>query len=108
LASSRGTSNGPDWNDLDAVMRAVEEFHRVWVDVTISTQTKGTRGGLRVQATATRKHNSTLGAHNSVSRSLRIGSGDPVLGVASMFRLIHELDRDCGQMWAQAELFESV
>jgi hypothetical protein len=108
LASSRVTSNGPDWSDLEMVIKAVEEFHRVRVDLTISTQTIGSRGGLRVMAVATRRDKPELGARHSVSRSLRIGSGDPAQAVASMFRLIHELDRDCGQMWAQAELFESV
>jgi len=108
LASSRYSSNGPDWTDLDVVMRAVEEFHAVYVDITISTQTIGSRGGLLVMARATRRDKKALGARPSVSRSLRIGYGDPGQVVAALFRLIHELDRDCGQMWAQAELFESV
>jgi len=108
LASSRFSSNGPDWTDLDVVMRAVEEFHAVCVDITISTRTIGSRGGLIVMAQATRRDKRGVGAQPSVSRSLMIGYGDPEKAVAALFRLIHELDRDCGQMWAQASLFESV
>jgi len=108
LASNRSSSNGPDWKDLDAVIRAVEEFHGVYVDITICVRTYGSIGGLIVMAQATRKYKKDVGAVASVSRSLRIGYGDPSEGVAAMFRLIHELDHECGQTWAQAELFESV
>jgi len=108
LASSRGSSNGPDWTDLDAAIRAVEEFHEAYIYIIIGTNTLGSRGGLLATAEAFRTTRKAVGARPSVSRSLMIGYGDPEKAVAALFRLIHELDRDCGQMWAQAELFESV
>lgn len=36
LASSRGTSNGPDWRDLAEMLTAFEEQNRVTIEICIS------------------------------------------------------------------------
>ena len=105
LVSSRVTSNGPDWEDLEATMRALEEFHSVGVEISITVLHQGTKGGLLARAVAVKKGSLSVGALPSVSRSLRIGCTEPRMVAARIFRLMYDLDRDCGQMWAQADLF---
>lgn len=68
----------------------------------------GRKGLLEVRAEAKRLVNASMGARPSVSRSVLISGGDPVMVAATIFRLVYDIDRDCGAMWAQAELFESV
>jgi hypothetical protein len=87
-------------------MEAMSEFHSAEVTLSISLSRLGNTTGLRVTAVAMRKGPQVVGARPSVSRSCRIGSGDREMGVAAMFRLMYDLDRDCGQMWSQAELFK--
>jgi len=108
LASSRGTSNGPDWEDVEQTMRALEEFHSVDVEISIVPLHLGKAGGLNARAVAVRRGAFSVGAMPSVSRSVRIGCTDPAQVVARIFRLMYDLDRDCGQMWAQPELFKEA
>ena len=63
---------------------------------------------LVVTAKAARRVNANAAAVASVSRSRPIGSTDAQMGVAGIFRLLYELDLDCGQMWSQEELFSGV
>jgi hypothetical protein len=89
-------------------MEAVSDYHNVEVGVHLTLPQVQSRGRVRVTAVATRRGSVPTGVRPSVSRSALIGSTDPVKDTALIFRLIHDLDRDCGQMWAQAGLFESV
>jgi len=108
LASSRGTSSGPDWTDIQAAMEAVSDFHKVEVVIHIALPVVTSGGRVRAMVVATRRGTVPMGVRPSVSRSAPLGCGDPSKDTAVIFRLIHELDRDCGQMWAQAELFTNA
>jgi len=108
LASSRLSSNGPDWTDVAAAILAVEDFHRVSLIVEVMLPRPGRKGILEIKAEAKRLVNAFMGAKPSVSRSVLISGGDPSMVVATIFRLVYDIDRDCGAMWAQDTLFESV
>lgn len=108
MASKRGLSNGPDWIDVAMVMSALETFHNVEISVTLSLVTGADTGTLKIVAKATKRKLATADQRNSVSRSLTIGSSALATVNASTFRLLYELDRDCGAMWNQAEMNVSV
>jgi hypothetical protein len=84
----------------------MEEFHSVGMEISIVPLHLGKVGGLNARAVAVKKGAFSVGALPSVSRSVRIGCTDPQKVVALLYRLMYDLDRDCGQMWAQAELFK--
>jgi hypothetical protein len=105
LAASRATSNGPDWTDIAEAIAAVESYHNVTLGLHVSVPVVSQKGKVRLLAVATRTGQVPAGVRPSVSRSLLIGSSDPSRDTATIFRLVHELDRDCSQMWAQAGLF---
>lgn len=105
MASSRVSSNSPDWKDIAATIQGLEEFHKSVITLTIALPTNAQGGMLVVTAKAARRVNSNAAAVPSVSRSRPIGSVDSTMGVAGMFRLLYELDLDCGQMWSQEEMF---
>jgi len=106
LASSRITSNGPDFADVAATMAALEEFHNSQITITLSLPEQGRSGLLHATAKAARKINAPVVAVASVSRSHQIGSREPTMVAAGLFRLLYALDLDCGQMWSQEELFK--
>lgn len=108
MASSRNSSNGPDWYDVMAAVLAVEDFHRVSIILEVMLPRPGRKGLLEVRAVATKVLWEGLGPKPSVSRSVLISGGDPAMVAATTFRLVYDVDRDCGAMWSQAELFESV
>jgi hypothetical protein len=108
LASSRVSSNGPDWTDVAAAILAVEDFHRVSIVMEVMLPRPGRKGLLEVKAKATKLLGQNGEARPSVSRSVLISGGDPTMVAATTFRLVYDLDRDCGAMWAQMDLFESV
>jgi hypothetical protein len=105
LASSRDSLNGPDWLDIQRVIAEVEMFHTVSVMVEVMIPRPGRKGLLEVRAVATRLLPPPGDRRPSVSRSVAIFSGDPRTVAATIFRLVYDLDRDCGAMWAQSELF---
>jgi hypothetical protein len=85
---------------------ALETFHNSQITVTIALPPPAKGGMLVVTAKAARRVNGNVAAVASVSRSRPIGSTDSAMGVAGIFRLLYELDLDCGQMWSQEELFK--
>jgi hypothetical protein len=97
-------STGPDLADLSMMLRAVEELHAVNISLSISVPPEGRTGLLVVKATAQLRAALDTARAPSVSRSLTIGSRDPLVGAAAMFRLMHEIDRDCSTFWQQSEM----
>jgi hypothetical protein len=89
-------------------MKAVEQFHAVTVTLSIRLPLGSENGLLLMTAKAERKMGARGGLLGSVSRSVRIGSANGSQVAADTFRLLYGLDLDCGQMWANEELFESV
>jgi hypothetical protein len=105
LASSRDSSNGPDWTDVAVCMAALEEFHAV--DVSLQMLRDGARdsGSIKLVAIAKRKLATNGVAPPSVSRARWLTEHRPDRVAAMAFRLLYELDLDCSTMWAQTELF---
>lgn len=101
------STNGPDWTDLAMMLMACEELHAVNINLCISLPPEGRTGLVVVKGTATLRAALDTARAPSVSRSLTIGSGDPVMAAAAMFRLMHELDRDCSTFWQQTEFPQS-
>lgn len=87
---------------------AIEEFHRANITLEIRLPRPGRKGLMELTARATRRLPLFGAASPSVSRSVTIYGGDPVMAAATGFRLVYDLDKDCGAMWAQAELFGSL
>ncbi len=87
---------------------AVEEFHKVNITLEMMLPRPGRKGLLEVRAKAVKWTDGNGVAKPSVSRSVLTSSGDPLMTSATIFRLVYDLDRDCGAMWSQAELFKSV
>ncbi len=108
MASSRGTQNGPDWTDISRAMGEVSQFHNVEIAIHVQLPVHRADGKMHFVGVCTRRGTVKPGVKPSVSRSVLIGSTDQVADTARIFRLIHELDRDCTQMWYQAGLFENA
>lgn len=105
LASSPSKSNGPDAMDVAQSIAAIQDYHQV--DVTLVITRDGLSGfsGLRITAVATRRMPAGLEARRSVSRWRRFPSNDVATMEGTLFRLVHELDNDCSEMWKPARMF---
>ncbi len=108
MASSRDSSNGPDWMDVATAVQAVEEFHAVRLELIWELIPGAKAASWRVTGRAARRMGSRGALPGSVSRSVPLHGGNPVTAVATIFRLVYDLDKDCGAMWAQAELFSKA
>ena len=89
-------------------LSAVGEFHRCDMSLQIRLPRPGKGGLLEAKLTAERYNTKSRGLKPSVSRSVPIFGGDPTTVVATIFRLVYDVDRDCGSMWAQEELFKQA
>ncbi len=105
LGSSRGTLNGPDWTDVAGAITATEDFHQVGIDLVIRLSRPGHKGLFEARMTATRWTPGCGVPKPSVSRSVQLTGGDPLTVAATIFRLVYDVDKDCGAMWAMNELF---
>jgi hypothetical protein len=106
LAASRETSNGPDWTDIASALSDIEEFHRVQLTLVVWLPRPGRKGMLEARLTADKLTGESGERPHSVSRSVPIYGGDQMMVAATIFRLVYDVDRDCGAMWSQEELFK--
>lgn len=97
------STNGPDWADVALAMTGLGEIHSVDIILSISLPLGGRSGLLAATATAKLRAGVDTARAPSVSRSCQIGSGEPSMVAASMFRLMYELDRDCSTFWTQEQ-----
>jgi hypothetical protein len=96
---------GPDMLDCADLMRAIENLHGVSVslDIQLTGDTYG--GTVTICALAVVKVASGMALKRSVSRRHRWPNSDSKTFEGACFKLLHELDRDCGQtFWTQSEL----
>lgn len=105
MPSNRGTSNGPDVTDIAQAMEAISSFHSVELTILLSRAGARGDGDLKVTVLAERRGDRPLMSLNKVSRSAWYPHRDVKTLEGALFKLLYELDRDCGQMWAQSELF---
>jgi hypothetical protein len=104
LGSSHVTSSGPDMMDVGALMRAIHELHAVDVSLTILPGGGRWPTSVEVLALAVRVPGVVSAAPAAVSRSVPYPNVDSETFEGCLFKLLHELDRDCSGMWRQESL----
>lgn len=98
------SSSGPDVMDVSACAAAIQSLHKVDVSLLMSPDGDFGEGGLSVVAVAVARETTSLGRPRSVSRKRHYPSNDAATLEGLLFRLLHELDNDCGSMWQQESL----
>jgi len=101
LASKRDFSNGIDWMEVTVLMNAIEALHAVDVSLVMSLDGAFKPYRMQVIATAVRQVVDPTGRKPSVSRKRFYPSVDAKSMSGLCYRLLHELDNDCGTMWVQ-------
>lgn len=101
MASKQGYSNGVDWMEVTVLINAIEALHGVGVSLAMSLD--GAFKPYRMQVVAIAVKNSPTGmvVTRSVSRKRFYPSNDAKSMAGLCYRLLHELDADCGEMWKQ-------
>jgi hypothetical protein len=100
------SSNGPDWTDVEMMMRAIGSLHTGQVGVTILPQGIGGSGGLSVAASImfdVLPGSAISGCVSSIG--LWPCSAHKSLD-AHCFALLHELDFKIGQTYQNGKLWE--
>lgn len=91
--------------DVAQAIASIEDYHQV--DVTLVITRDGLSGfsGLRITAAATRRMPRGVEAKRSVSRWRRYPENANASLEGTLFRLVHELDNDCAEMWKPVPMF---
>lgn len=100
MASSRDTSNGPDWQDCQVVMREIQLAMDARVELTIRPSVGEEKPSMVVKATAYPYLSTLPAVRQSVSLSVRIPSSSAVMVAAATFRLLLALDYEVSKAWA--------
>ena len=101
MASKQGYSNGVDWMEVTVLINAIEALHGVAVSLAMSLDGAFKPYRTQVVAIATKLSPNSTVASRSVSRKRFYPSVDAKSMAGLCYRLLHELDRDCGEMWKQ-------
>lgn len=101
LASKRDWVSGIDALEVTALMYAIESLHGVRVNLLVSLDGGFKPYRMQLTAIAERTTASPTGLKRSVSRKRFYPSVDAASLEGLMYRLLHELDHDCGEMWRQ-------
>lgn len=105
MASSRDTSNGPDWTDIALLLRELQILHKSSVSLVIKPDGPGQSSAMDVEAFAVREGHQGTEVGYSVSVKYRVTPSRPGQMPAMMLRLLYELDRLClVTFWRQSEL----
>lgn len=107
LASKQDLRSGLDVTDVTRLMKEVEEFHGVSVKLVMSLDGAFVPYRLEVICVATKKRPRSMVLTSSVSRKRFFPTSEALTLEGLLFRLINEVDSDCGSMWAQEELWKS-
>lgn len=100
MASSRDTSNGPDWEDIRQLVNDLEGDLDCRIVMTIRLLPKQKVKLLVVQAEAFPHLRVSGEALPSVSRSVPLERPGNGMGVAAIYRMLLALDFDIGKAWA--------
>lgn len=101
MASSMSYSSGLDWMEVTELINAIEALHAVDVSLVMSLDGAFKPYRMQVVALAERKEPDATGRRRSVSRRRFFPTNDAKSMVGLCYRLLHELDGDCGTMWSQ-------
>lgn len=100
MASSRDTSNGPDWQDCQVVMREMQSAMEARVELTIRPSAGEEKPSMVIKATAYPYLSAFPAARQSVSLSVRCPSSSGAMVAAATFRLLLALDYEVSKAWA--------
>ena len=103
LGSKEAYSAGIDWMEVTVLINAIEALHAVDVSLLMSLDGAFKPYRMQVIAVAARKMVGPTGQKRSVSRKRFFPSVDATTMAGLCYRLLHELDGDCGTMWTQEE-----
>lgn len=105
MASSRDTSNGPDWTDIALLLQELQLLHKSSVKLVISPDGPGASSAMDVEAFAVREGHLGTEVGYSVSVKYRVTPARPGQMPAMLLRLLYELDRMClTTFWHQEKL----
>lgn len=105
MASSRDTSNGPDWTDVGLLLRELQILHKSSVKLVMQPDGPQHSSSMDVEAFAVREGHLGTEVGYSVSVKYRVTPARPGQMPAMMLRLLYELDRMClVTFWRQGEL----
>ena len=100
------SSSGPDWIDVESLMRAIGALHSAHVAVVVSPFGIGATGGVEVTVNAIfeRLPGSALPPAVSVSKQWPCNTHKTL--AAHAFSLAHELDHAIGQVYQNESLWK--
>jgi len=99
-------STGPDWIDVESLMRAIGALHSAHVAVIVSPSGTGFSGGVEVAASAIfeRLAGSSLPSNVAVNKAWPCNTHKAL--AAHAFSLLHELDFEISKVYENAKLWE--
>lgn len=100
MASSRDTSNGPDWKDIHTVLTELEGDLDCRIEVKMRIVAVMGEKQTRVEVTAFPLFDVRGGQKQSVSLSATLDRAGCSLGVAVIYRLLLALDYEASKKWA--------
>lgn len=92
MASSRGTSNGPDWKDIASALFAFEYQEKCQVRISIEAAGTPEEPDLSIQAIAVQVEKSGLEVSTLASANVTCSATCLVSLEAQLFRLLYALD----------------
>jgi len=104
LGLSHVSSNGPDWEDIQHALETIGGFHGASLSLTIQLAGARAAGHLEIIAVATTESALRGDQLRSVSRKHLYPNGQSRSLEGAMFKLLYELDKDCGSFWGQREM----
>jgi len=93
---------GPDMQDCCVMMVAMGELHGVGVSLTVRPAGGSDMAAVEIVAVAAQRVAPRAAQQRSVSRKHVWPNRDSRTFEGAVYRLLHELDRDCGTFWEQA------
>jgi len=109
MTSKRGwekSTSGPDWVDVEMLMRALEGLHSAHVALVVSPAGTGSTGGVNVAASAV----FDVLPGSALPASVTVQKDWPCNGHATLvghcFNALHELDYRIGQTYKSERLWE--
>jgi hypothetical protein len=100
LASSRDTSNGPDWKDIQSVLRDLEGDLDCRIEIQMRLVAHQGEKDIRVTVTAHPLFEVNGVQRHSVCLSATLDRPGNGLGVAIIYRLLLALDYEASKKWA--------
>ena len=102
------SERGPDMQDCSIMMVAMGELHGVHVSLTVRPGGGSDMAAVEIVAVAVQRTAPNQGQQRSVSRKHTWPNTQSKRFEGTVYRLLHELDRDCGTFWQQEEFNQTA